>query len=206
MAPSAPARRRLDPDARRRQLIELGLRMLSREPREQVAIDRIAQEAGISRGLLFHYFPTKRDFHVAVVSAAAERLVEVVTPDPSLPAPERLARSLEAYVDYVIENRDLYVSLVRGAAGADEELQRVFDRTRGAIAERIVASLETHAGTHGPLLRTALRGWLALVEETTLDSLRHGDVSRAELVGLQRECLRGLLDAVDLGRDPAQRG
>jgi AcrR family transcriptional regulator len=194
MPSSATSRRRLDPDARRQQLIELGLRILSREPREQVAIDRIAQEAGISRGLLFHYFPTKRDFHVAVVTAAAEQLVEMVTSDPALPAPERLARSLEAYVDYVVENRDLYVSLVRGAAGADEELQRVFDRTRGLIADRMAASLDTRAGPSGPLIRTALRGWLALVEETTLDWLRHGDVSRAELICLQRQALRGLLE------------
>jgi AcrR family transcriptional regulator len=197
MPVSAGARRRLAPDARRQQLIELGLRILSREPREQVAIDRIAEEAGISRGLLFHYFPTKRDFHLAVVGAAADRLIEVTEPDPALPPLERLGRSLEAYVDYVIENRDLYVSLVRGAAGGDEELQRVFDRTRSRIAERVAANLDVPAA--GPLLRTALRGWLALVEETTLDALRHGDVDRAALVELQRRALPGLVEAARTG-------
>lgn len=199
MAVSAGSRRRLDADARRAQLIELGLRLLSREPREQVAIDRIAAEAGISRGLLFHYFPTKRHFHVAVVTAAAERLVEVVAPDPALPPPERLRRSLEAYVAYVIENRDLYVSLVRGAAGADEELQAVFDRTRGRLAERMAADL---GATGSPLLRTALRGWLALVEETTLDALRAGDIAHADLVRLQQAALATLLEAMEF-RPPA---
>lgn len=193
MAVSAGSRRRLGADVRRAQLIELGLRLLSREPREQVAIDRIAAEAGISRGLLFHYFPTKRHFHVAVVVAAAERLVEVVAPDPALPPPERLRRSLEAYVAYVTENRELYVSLVRGAAGADEELQAVFDRTRGRLAEGMAADL---GDTGTPLLRTALRGWLALVEETTLDALRAGDVGHAHLVGLQQAALASLLEAI----------
>ena len=193
MTLSTRTRRRLGADARRRQLIELGLRLLSREPREQVAIDRIADEAGVSRGLLFHYFPTKRAFHVAVVTAAADRLVELTEPDPALPAPERLRRGLEAYVGYVIENRELYVSLVRGAAGADEELQRVFDRTRGRIVDRIVASLGVAAAT--PLLRTAVRGWLALVEETTLDALRGGDVPHTDLVGLQEQALAALLEA-----------
>jgi AcrR family transcriptional regulator len=193
MTLSTGSRRRLDPDARRRQLIELGLRILSREPREQVPIDRIAEEAGVSRGLLFHYFATKRDFHVAVVTEAAERLIEVTQPEPGLPAPERLRRSLEAYVRYVIENRELYVSLVRGAAGADEELQRVFDRTRGRIVERIVVNLGV-AGP-SPLLRTALRGWLALVEETTLDALGGGDVAHGDLVGLQQLALATLLGA-----------
>jgi AcrR family transcriptional regulator len=199
MAVSAGSRRRLDADARRAQLIELGLRLLSREPREHVAIDRIAAEAGISRGLLFHYFPTKRHFHVAVVTAAAERLVEVVATDPALPPAERLRRGLEAYVGYVTENRDLYVSLVRGAAGADEELQAVFDRTRGRLAERMMADLGADGG---PLLRTALRGWLALVEETTLEALRRGDIPHAGLVGLQQAALAGLLEALGI-RPPA---
>jgi AcrR family transcriptional regulator len=68
-------RTRLDPDARRAQLVALGLRMLSTRPLDKVAIDDIAAEAGISRGLLFHYFPTKRDFHVAVARAAAADLL-----------------------------------------------------------------------------------------------------------------------------------
>lgn len=192
MSASAPTRRRLDPDARRRQLIELGLRLLARQPSAEVPIDRIAEEAGISRGLLFHYFPTKRDFHVAVVTAAAELLVDVTDPGAA-PPQERLRRSLEAYVDYVTENRELYVALVRGAAGADEELQRVFDRTRGRFAERALAILGRPDA--GPLLRTAVRGWLALVEETTLDAPRTGAIDRAALVDLQERVLAGVLAA-----------
>jgi len=192
MSASAPTRRRLDPDARRRQLIELGLRLLARHPSAEVPIDRIAEEAGISRGLLFHYFPTKRDFHVAVVTAAAELLVDVTDPGAA-PPQERLRRSLEAYVDYVTENRELYVALVRGAAGADEELQRVFDRTRGRFAQRALDILGRPDA--GPLLRTAVRGWLALVEETTLDAPRTGGVDRAALVDLQERVLAGVLEA-----------
>src|SRR5262245_65848066 len=69
-------RTRLDRDARRAQLVQLGLEMLSTRPLDKVAIDDIAAEAGISRGLLFHYFPTKRDYHVAVARAAAQELLD----------------------------------------------------------------------------------------------------------------------------------
>ncbi|HEX6420373.1 MAG TPA: helix-turn-helix domain-containing protein [Acidimicrobiales bacterium] len=69
------SRTRLDPERRRAQLVDLGRRMLSSRPLDQVAIDDIAAEAGISRGLLFHYFPTKRDFHVAVARSAAHDLL-----------------------------------------------------------------------------------------------------------------------------------
>jgi AcrR family transcriptional regulator len=69
----------LDPEARRAQLVALGLKMLSTRPLDKVAIDDIAAEAGISRGLLFHYFPTKRDYHVAVARAAAQDLLDART-------------------------------------------------------------------------------------------------------------------------------
>lgn len=187
------ARRRLDADVRRRQLIELGLAMLSREPREQVAVDRIAKAAGISRGLLFHYFPSKRDYHVAVVRAAADHMLEVTEPDPGIPLAERLRASLGAYIDFVAGNSALYVSLVRGAAGRDEVLQEIFDQTRARIADRITASLGVAGGT--PALRTLIRGWIGFVEESTLDWLRHRDLPRDALIALQERTLLRSLDA-----------
>ena len=115
----------------------LGLEMLATKPLPQVGIDAIAAAAGISRGLLFHYFPSKRDFHVAVVRAAADELLARTAPDPALPLLGRLRAGLEAFIDYVGENPDAYVALVRGAAGSDEDLHAVFDDTRAAICRRV---------------------------------------------------------------------
>ena len=114
-------RTRLDPEARRSQLVELGLRMLSTRPLDKVAIDDIAAEAGISRGLLFHYFPTKRDFHVAVAQAAAQELLDRTDPDPDLPLIGRLRAGVEAFVDHVTDNRDAYVAFIRGSSGGDPQ-------------------------------------------------------------------------------------
>jgi AcrR family transcriptional regulator len=188
---------RLEPEARRRQLIELGLKMLSTEPSEQVAIDRIAEAAGISRGLLFHYFPTKRDYHVAVVRAAADQMLEVTAPDPALPEIERLRAGLMAYVDFVTTNPALYVSLVRGAAGGDDELQQIFEQTRTRIVERVVEALAMPPGGGPAAVRTVLRGWVGFVEESTLDWLGHRDLERDALVTLQE---RVLLSAIDNAR------
>src|SRR6266850_369397 len=126
---------RLDPEERRERLIELGLKMLSLETPERVPVDEIAAAAGISRGLLFHYFPTKRDFYVAVARAAADQLLEVTKPDPELHHMERLHAGLAAYVDYVAANETLYIALVRGAAGSDKELQAISEATRARVAE-----------------------------------------------------------------------
>jgi AcrR family transcriptional regulator len=98
---TAPRRTRLDPDARRAQLVELGVRALSRASLYDVNLDEIAAAAGISRSLLFHYFGSKRRFQLAVVQAAAAGLLQGTDPDPALPADRQLRASIEDSVDQV---------------------------------------------------------------------------------------------------------
>jgi AcrR family transcriptional regulator len=185
---------RLDPEERRGQLIELGLRMLSSESADRVPVDEIAEAAGISRGLLFHYFPTKRDFYVAVAKEAARRLLEVTETDPTLHHMERLHASLGAYVDYVTANEALYIALVRGAAGSDKELQAISEETRAESARRVVESLGLD--DPDPAVRMAARGWVGFIEETTLDWLRHGrDIDRDRLLAVQEQVLVHALEA-----------
>ncbi len=80
---------RFTADDRRKQLIRIGLMMLRTRPIHELSIDDVAGEAGISRGLLFHYFPSKRDFYVAVISAAGRRLLRVTKPSRCTPRPAR---------------------------------------------------------------------------------------------------------------------
>ena len=73
---------RLPADERRRQLVEIGWRLLQSRPIHEMALDEVAAEAGISRTLLFHYFPTKGDFYAAVVQSAGEHLLRPVDDRP----------------------------------------------------------------------------------------------------------------------------
>jgi AcrR family transcriptional regulator len=167
--------------------------MLSSDSPDRVPVDEIAEAAGISRGLLFHYFPTKRDFYVAVAQEAARRLLEVTEPDPGLDHMERLHASLAAYVDYVTENEALYIALVRGAAGSDKELQAISEETRTESARRVVESLGLHDPE--PAVRTAVRGWVGFIEEATLDWLRNRDLDRERLLAVQEQVLVHALEA-----------
>jgi AcrR family transcriptional regulator len=194
---ASKTRLRLAPRERREQLIELGLRMLSSRAPDRVASDDIAEAAGISAGLLFHYFPTKHDFHVAVVQAAADQLLAVTEPDPDLPHMQRLRASLAAFVDYVAANQGVYVSLVRGAAGADPDLQAIFEAVQGRTADRVINALGLEDPS--PAVRTAVRGWVGFVEESTLDWLRHGDPDRQTLIAVQEQVLVRATEAAVLG-------
>src|SRR5687768_17968431 len=116
-------RTRLTPDQRRTQLLDLGVSLLATRSLDELTIDVLAEEAGISRGLLYHYFGNKQDFRLAVVRRAVDDLVEQTAPPPGGDPLERLLASVAAYVDYVVANYQRYTSLARGAAGGNESLR-----------------------------------------------------------------------------------
>ncbi len=171
---------RLNPEARRAQLIELGVEMLATRTLDELSVEDIAQQAGISRGLLFHYFASKRDFQVAVVQAAAGELIAAVQPDQSLDVVTQLSQGLDAYIGYIEQNPVSYTAIVRGA-GSDDALLAVFEETRDVIVQLVAAGI---VAKPSPLLRLAVRGWIASVEETTILWLRDKPCSRDDLIEL----------------------
>jgi AcrR family transcriptional regulator len=186
---------RLTPDARREQLLELGIEMLATRTLDELSVDALAEEAGISRGLLFHYFRNKQEFHRAVVRRAADDLIECTAPDMSLDPMPRLVTSLEAYVDYVLANHQGYVSLVRGAAGGDQALLEIFDETRRLMTARITDNLDVFGVANSPTVQLLARGWTAMVEETVLAWVGDQQISKDELLGVLAGALPAILTA-----------
>ena len=185
---------RLSPEARRAQLIELGVEMLATRRLDELSVELIADKAGISRGLLFHYFASKQDFHVEVARAAAAEMLRRTEPDPSLPPVEALRAAISGFVDYVEENPDNYKSLVRGAASGDAAMREIFDATREALAQRVVVVIGELGLQLSPLADLAVHGWVAFVEECTIHWLDTRTVSRDAL----QEMLTKSLPAVAL--------
>src|SRR3954463_14784118 len=97
---------RLSPEARRAQLIGLGVELLATRRLDELSVELIAKTAGISRGLLFHYFASKQEFHLEVARAAAADTPPRTEADPALPPVEALRVALTSFVDYVEENPD----------------------------------------------------------------------------------------------------
>jgi AcrR family transcriptional regulator len=172
----------MDTDARREQLLALGLGMFAARTYDAVSIDDVALAAGISKGLLYHYFPTKRDFYVAVVCEAARRLLEVTDPPRDLLPLERLVAGLQGYLTFVDAHALTYAALLRGGIGTDEDVIRVVEGARATIIERLLEGL----GQAAPdaLLRLLLRGWIGFVEATSLDWIQHRDLERDALLQL----------------------
>jgi len=183
-----PTRARLSPEERRAQLVALGKEMLSTRPIDEVSVDDIAAAAGISRGLLFHYFASKRDFHVAVATAAAEEMLDNLTPkDPDVDGLDQLRSSLTALIDYVDAHRASYLSLVRGAMSGDPDMQALFEWTRARVTVRVLEGFGYRPD--GPaVVPLAVRGWVGFVEDTVTTWLQ-GDG-----LGIDRDAMLDLLE------------
>jgi AcrR family transcriptional regulator len=188
-----PAYRRLDVDERRRRLLELGADLFTRHTYAELSMAAIAREAGISKALLYHYFPSKQAYFVATLEQQAQELGRLTAIDPALPPAEQLTRALGAFLGWVEDNADGYGKLLEGAS-THAEVRELVDQVRGATAERILAGLSPGAPPP-PALRAAVHGWLWFMDGALTDWLEHRDMDREQLLWLLLGTLLGAVGA-----------
>ncbi|HWA52669.1 MAG TPA: TetR/AcrR family transcriptional regulator [Solirubrobacterales bacterium] len=197
---SRPSYRRLDVDERRRQLLERGAELFTSHPYDELSMSKIAAEVGISKALLYHYFPSKQAYFEATLSAWAEQLREQTEPDPDLPPVEQLKGSLDAFLALVAENAIAYKNLMRSAAGV-AEIRELIEEVRLQTAQRILEALYEQEAP--PKARTAVNGWLWFMDGACLNWIEHRDIEREELRDLLLGVLFGSLLAADAVPDLA---
>jgi len=185
-----PAYTRLDVDERRRRLLAAGAELFTRFAYDELSMAKIAKEAGISKALLYHYWPSKEAYFVATLEDKAEELAQRTAPDETLPPLEQLAASLDAYLAWIEENASSYDKMIR-SAGAVAEVRAMLDRVRRDTAKRIVDGLRGDEPAT-PALRTAVRGWIGFMDGACLDWIAHDrDLPREALHGLLLSTLMG---------------
>ncbi|SFC29011.1 transcriptional regulator, TetR family [Nocardioides terrae] len=192
-------RTRLSSDERRSQLLDLGVRLFATRSLSEISIDLLAETAGISRGLLYHYFGGLAGFQEAVVRRAAADLITRTAPPVEGDAVERLLVSMRGYVDFVDENYEGYLSLVTGARSGNESLRAIYDEARRTLTDRLFESDTDHLLEDTPAMRLLVHGWSALAEEMVLGWKARGGVTRDELVELITGALPALAGAVPSG-------
>ncbi len=195
------SKRRLSTDARREQLLASGARLLATRPYDEVSIEEIARAAGVSKGLLYHYFPTKRDFLIAALERGQDELADLTAPDPNLPPAEQLAASLDRFLDFVEEHEAAYAAIFRSRGGGDAEIQAALEAGRQQRMDAVIESLASWEAAPAslertPALETAVQGWFFFVEGSVLRWLERRDLERDELRELLGLTLIGSLQAV----------
>ncbi|MER5465288.1 TetR/AcrR family transcriptional regulator [Streptomyces sp. NPDC002668] len=182
-------RRRMDVEERRQQLIRVALELFSHRSPDDVSIDEIAAAAGISRPLVYHYFPGKQSLYEAALRRAADELAGRFREPPEGPLGARLLRVMGRFFDFVDDHGAGFSALMRGgpavpAGGACSRnalsaTNAMIDDVRQAAYEQIL----THLGidTPSPRLELVVRSWVSLAESTALIWLDGRRIPRGEL-------------------------
>lgn len=173
------ARRRLSPDARRDELLDVGGRLFATHPYRDVLMQDVAAAAGVSRALLYQYFPTKRDLFAGVYERAAQRLLAATTLDDDTPLLDQVAAGLDAHIDYFTENRQTVLAANRDLAG-DPVIQAIITDELAVLRQRLLDNLPVDEDRR-ELLSAVLMSWLIFVRSLSVEWLTRPSCSRDEL-------------------------
>lgn len=160
------AGRRLSRQERRSQLVGLGVRLLETTPFHALSLDDVAERAGVSRSLMFHYFPTKLDYLTEVVRAASDHVLSLTEVPEGAKAEDGTRAIITALVRYIQRRRDNYVAVLRSGRAVDPVLEEVVNDMHRTISLRILNSLGV--GDPQPMTLVLTRAWLAGIEELAL--------------------------------------
>lgn len=185
-------RRRLKPTERRDELLDVGAEFFAARPYDEVLMEDIAARVGVSRALLYRYFPGKRELFAAIYRRAADRLLDSVQLDADLPLSDTVSAGLDAHLDYFAANRRTVLTANRTLAG-DPLIQAIIDDELAALRARMLdaAGFTGHARD---LASATLRAWLAFVREMCVEWLDQQTIDRDEVRAI---CLRMLFAALE---------
>jgi AcrR family transcriptional regulator len=198
------ARRRLSPEDRRAELLALGAEVFGKRPYDEVRIDEIAERAGVSRALMYHYFPDKRSFFAAVVKDEADRLYETTNKDGmvGLTMFEEVRVGVLAYMAYHEQNPEAAWAAYVGLGRSDPVLLGIDDEAKNRQLEHIMTRIgEVVAGVQEAKLeadierdlRVILNGWLAYTFELCRQRIMDPTTDAERLAD---SCAHMLLDAI----------
>ncbi|MFI5617405.1 TetR/AcrR family transcriptional regulator [Streptomyces sp. NPDC051567] len=174
-------RRRMGVEERRQQLIGVALELFSHRSPDDVSIDEIAAAAGISRPLVYHYFPGKLSLYEAALRRAADELAQRFVEPREGPLGARLLRVMGRFFSFVDDHGPGFSALMRGGpAAGSSRTNAMIDEVRQAAYEQILS----HLGAQDPppaRLELVVRSWVSLAESTALIWLDGRRIPRAEL-------------------------
>ncbi len=196
---ATPKRVRMDYDERRRLILHAATEEFLQRPYSKVSITDIAEAAGVARGLLHHYFDSKRDLYLEVVRLISRRHgIAMPAGDPRASDADAATWSqrVDALLGFVADNASLWVSSITvGGAERDDEVASIVDESREVLADQTIAALGL-TDHDSPALRALVRGYGGLVQEITLEWLERGRLTRDQAHEVLVRTLPLLLDHV----------
>jgi AcrR family transcriptional regulator len=197
-AGEAPRWTRLERDERREQILDCARVLFSERNYPAVSMGEIADSAGVARGLLHHYFGTKRDLYLEVVREMVRIPPPVAEDAGGRPVEEVVAEGVERWLTMVKRNRGTWLAAIGAEGfGRDPELERVLDDAREAVAERVIELLgPAVGGTATDELRATIRAFGGMAEAATREWLESGRLTRGQVHVLLTDTLLAMVHDV----------
>jgi AcrR family transcriptional regulator len=168
----------MDPDARRRQILRVAARLFSQRPYSDVSISDIAGEAGIARGLLHHYFGSKRDLYLEVVRLVA-RAPLASEPVEVLGTAQAWAAVVDGFLGAIEHNPKQWLDAAHaGGPERDDELAAILDEAREILADQTLVAIGLEDRAQDPAVRALARAWGGFVQELTVEWVGRGRIDR----------------------------
>ncbi|MDE9364135.1 TetR/AcrR family transcriptional regulator [Luteipulveratus sp. YIM 133132] len=186
------ARVRLEPDVRRQQILRYALQIFGERPYAEVSTQDLASAAGVTRGLIHHYFGTKRGLYLEVVRAIALIPEDDVVEAPSGPMRARVEAGVDWFLDIVARHPRTWVAATgaEGVAG-DPEVERILAEADDRAARRVLQVLGRPADD--PRERSLLRAYVQLGKGAAREWVRDGDLGRTQVRLLLVESLMAIV-------------
>ena len=161
---------------------------------DEVSVDDIAADAGVSRPLVYHYYGGKAGVFIAALRQKAGDDVASSICAAALADPANWLRAgLSAFLDQIQANPIGFMGLLARGSLPDGEVRQVLDEIRDQVLSLILHRLDPPSDS--AVLKSVLRGWIGMVETMGREWLRRGEPTREELEMLLPELLRAVLGA-----------
>src|SRR5215203_3711435 len=156
---SPPRYHRLDPGQRREQILDAANALFAERAYEEVSIEDIAGSAGVTRGLVHHYFGGRKDVYVGLLERLGAEREEGLRPPVGRSARARVADTVSRWLDWTEANRTVWLATIApGEDVADPDVRRVVvDLVRRAVT--LLAAQHADIADDSARLRYALECW-----------------------------------------------
>ncbi len=204
MEVSSPPRR-LPPAERRGQLIDSALAIAAQEGYENLAFEKVANRAGVTRNLVYHYFPGGRpELLEAAVHRAGEQLSSGWVTDPEIPLSQRLEANLNRMMDHAEAPTDAWQLYRQGRGTVDPGLLEIARQYRERVIG-LIALNQLGTPEPPPVVRIALDGFMAYVE-TVIESAIEQEMPREQVIELVSGTLMSTMNAAAGASAPGPQG
>ena len=197
-------RRRLTPEVRRDEIVRVGARLFGANAYNSVRMEAVAEAAGVSRALMYRYFPDKRALFVAVVTSLSDEMLARTAEsiDPDAGAFAQLRTGVLGYLEQYEKHPHAAEAIVLGVGSTDPQLIRRdrhdSERLSELVVGRVCAMLDIDRSDEAvQLLPSVTRAWLAFTNEMIRQWLIDPNLGRDEVAD---HCAHALLDVC--GRIP----